>query len=198
MRQVMGPLMGMSARFLTRSVLTNVPLPLLGCLAPCCSQQGASYPTKENVRKEVGEMQDLPGLLLKAAYDRKVMVILPSPAGPARASKELQIFLELSEIKRVQPAVVFWNNMQLETKYRGSAASKFIGSEQLFDTHYDWSVQVLGVEPNKASVLLAQASLFQPELADVVLVPAAPDAGSPPTARLPPACAARLDGTVFV
>ena len=86
-------------RFRSNLHLTQMPMPMTGFTVPSCGTQGAAYPTREHVDREVGHLTDMKAMVIHACFEGKLKVLVPCEGkGP---KKSVGLLVSLHDIKSI-------------------------------------------------------------------------------------------------
>ena len=160
----MGYLKGKSARHHELSWRAGDSIPCGKNPIFAVGHQGATYPTRENARAEIGDMMALTGRAVEALFDEKIFVKFQRTAEqPAMA-----IPLHYEQVEEVTPGLIYWNQTQVGDQYCEASWSRFVPLEELCGTAAEYFAAVLGTEVTENTLRLPQ-DMFEYALFEVGL-----------------------------
>ena len=128
-------------------------------MVPQSTNQGATYPCKEDVARNLGSMVDLTGAAAAQLARDNVELVVNVTEGGEKTDRSYGQKIGLGQVAKIVESVVYWNAAQIANNYRSSPSSPIIGFEQLHNTVIEWWMAVIGTLPSTANVGLPQAMM---------------------------------------
>ena len=102
--------------------------------------------------RAIGPLQDLVGATIFSLKNRLIEVVLMVDSEGRKQRAKQTLFL--TEVRKVSPALVYWNVKQLERQYRLEGGGIIIGWNCTFNTDRDWWILVMQMEPFRGGEVL--------------------------------------------
>ena len=109
------------------------------------SAQGASVPTRENFFRHLGCGVSIVEQTVDRILRNRVVVSVQAPDLPGHGRKRVELDVNLSDVRQVQLAGVYWKKAQIEKQY-AAPWSKLVPYEDLFANDQEYAMKILGTE----------------------------------------------------